>query len=94
MAVDEESRSAKQHDVEETPTETAVRLLKRDMNSVVVANRKFRERLRRHSRKLSQADRAALVTYARRDAEQTISAIEDGERDIPEFSFPSEADWS
>lgn len=80
---------AKKHDLEETPRETARRLVKRDTTKLVERFASLRERLHRHGRYLSDDDSRELIAFLERQFEQTRTLL-DGVTEPEEFGFSSE----
>lgn len=82
-------QKAKQHDLEETPRDTARRLLRRDVQRVEDAYGSLNRRLHLHARYLTAEDKREVVGFLEGTFEQTRTLI-DGINGPREFGFSSE----
>lgn len=80
------------HDDEE-PDERAKRLIFDRLKSLMHEERRLRKRVRLHGRDLNEHDRSYLAKFLARNRELTIGLIEDIGDDLPEFVWPTDADW-
>jgi hypothetical protein len=66
---------------DEEPDEKAKRLLSERVLSVMHEERRLRKRIQLHARNMAEEDREFLSRYIR------------SQRELPEFTFPSERGW-
>lgn len=89
MAADQDSKSRKQHDLEETPRAKAQRLLKNDMRLLTDRFAKLRARLYHHARYLSVENKVEILEFLNSEMEQTRTIL-DGVSGPREFGFADE----
>lgn len=89
MSDNDAAKAAKQHDLEESPRDTARRLVRGDMKRLTERYDHLRERLYRHTRYLSDADKRELIAFLERQFELTRTIL-DGLAESPEFGFSSD----
>ena len=82
--------SSRVYDPEETSQEQAKRLLSEAVNKRMVATYRLRDRLRLYVKKVSPADREALINFMRREDDITVAFADLANDEPPEFRFPSE----
>ena len=80
---------AKQHDLEETPRDTARRLVRGDVQRLADRYLRLRGRLHGHARYLSEDDKRELASFLERQFEQ-VRTLLDGVGEAPEFGFSSD----
>ena len=89
MAADRDSKTRKQHDLEESPRTKAQRLVKGDMRHLTDRFAKLRARLYHHARYLSDENKGEIVGFIEAEFEQTRTIL-DGVSGPREFGFADE----
>jgi hypothetical protein len=85
-----EEKNHKQHDLEETPRETARRLIPKWTKARAEEEQRYRQRLARHARHLSAQDQTELLEHIEGQHQLLVERIRDHSDDLPEFGFSSE----
>lgn len=85
----DETRTDHAHDPEETPRQTAKRLVVGDMRKLTESYARLRKRLYLHGRFLASEDKQTVLEFIEGELEQTRTIL-DGVGEAREFGFPSD----
>lgn len=86
MSVDDQSKQAKQHDLEETKEETAQRLTAAQVKSLADRLRLAEKTFATHGKRLTREQRRSASTYLRSRMERLLDRIEDEDTAV-EFTY-------